>query len=146
MITGARYDLAHVLQPELFADEASRRAVFALALDEDLRELFVRRVSDEVPASPESFVPALVTALRCDYGHATYFVVAHMIGVVGDDIVHQVDAEDEVLRDAAALSAHHYLGRLVFDDDRLYSSADRHSFRGYPGLGYLPRDAGVDMT
>ena len=40
---------------------------------------------------------------------------------------------------------HHFLGRLVFDNERLYSSVDRHDFHGYPGLEYLRR-RGLDSV
>ncbi|MHB1173049.1 MAG: hypothetical protein ACYCZY_11295 [Lacisediminihabitans sp.] len=51
MIVEAGYDLLQLIQPELFASDESKRGLWMLAMDKNLRELFVRDVSDEFSGS-----------------------------------------------------------------------------------------------
>lgn len=141
MIIEAGYDLQQLIYPELFADEASRRALWVMAMDEDLRFLFTRKVRDEVPGSLEDAVPELAAVLDGDPWKPHYFVLAHMVPSMGPGIEGEVHQEDERIASAGALAKYELLGRLVFDDEYVYSSAPRYSFRDYVGCEDLPRVA-----
>lgn len=141
MIIEAGYDLQQLIGPELFADEASRGSLWVMAMDEDLRFLFTRKVRDEVPGSLEDAVPELVAVLDGAPLEPHYFVLAHMVPSMGPDIADEVHREDERIHSAVALAKYELLGRLVFDDEYVYSSAPRYSFRDYVGCENLPRAA-----
>lgn len=141
MIIEAGYDLLQLIHPQLFADDASRRALWVMAMDEDLRYLFTRKVRDVVPGTFEDAVPDLAAALRSDPFRPHYFVLAHMVPSMGSGIEEKVHHEDAHIRSAPVLAGYQLLGRMVFDSENLYSSAPRYTFRDYVGREDLPRAA-----
>ncbi|WP_022885510.1 hypothetical protein [Glaciibacter superstes] len=141
MIIEAGYDLMELLHPEVFKDEASRRGLWVLAMDEDLRLSFIRKVRDDVPSSLDAVIPDLVTSLDCEPLQVRYFVLAHMVPHTEHGIADEVQAQDELINDSPALVEYEFLGRFVFDGEYVYSSAPRYRFRDYIGYEHLPRTA-----
>jgi hypothetical protein len=143
MIIEAGYDMTELLSPRVHATKANRRALWMLAMDDELRKLFITQVCAEYTFPLEQHIPDIVKALECEYGYVTYFVLAHMLPQLGNNIEQTVYNEDEPLQTAPELEGRQFLGRLVFDGEFMYSSAPQFSFRDYPLHDDLPRIAVV---
>jgi hypothetical protein len=143
MIIEAGYDMLQVLSPCIHASTANRRALWMLAMDDELREMSIKMVCPEYAFPLEKHIPDIVKALECDNGYVKYFALAHMLPRLGDNIEHEVYEEDEPVRTAPEFDGRQFLGRLVFDEDNRYSSAPRYAFRDYPLHDDLPRVAVV---
>ena len=141
MIIEAGYDLVQILHPEVLADAASRRALWMLAADKDLRLLEVSPVCPEFSGSLEPHVADIVAAIAGCYRPVRYFALAHTVSPLDCDDWPRISWEDEALREAHNFEPDQFLGRLVFDGDHIHSSAPRYSFRDYVGRENLPRAA-----
>lgn len=142
MIIEAGYDILELVSPKLFTRrDARRRGMWVLALDEDLRNLYIAKVGGK-HRSVEDRLPAIAQALD----GRNLRPVAHWAAAVvdtsyGGDLSQMFRHVDRTLSEAALLADRNYLGCYVSDGKALYGSTPRYSFRDYPLLAHLPRPA-----
>jgi len=141
MIIEAGYDLVQLLHPAVVANAASRRALWMLAADKDLRLLEISPVCPEFSGSLERHVAAIVAALAGSYRPVRYFALAHTMSPLDCNDWDRISRGDEALREVHDFEPDQFLGRLVLDGDHIHSSAPRYSFRDYAGRENLPRVA-----
>jgi hypothetical protein len=141
MIIEAGYELRELVQPALLANETGRQALWLLAMDKDLRFLFLRKVVDPIVGSIEPHIEQILEQLDDGRDQAHYFAIAHMVPRVTEGLCQELHRQDELLRQAASLLDYELIGHLAFDEEEWYSSGPMHSFRDYPGCEDLPRAA-----
>ena len=140
MIIEAGYELQLLVQPILLANESSRKSLWLLAMDKDLRFLYPRKVLDTMGTTIEPHIDEIIGALGDDCFQTHYFAVAHMVPHVSFSIYEELSHLHEKLQQAASPRGFELIGHLVFDEECWYSSGPMHSFRDYPGNDY-PRAA-----
>lgn len=138
MIIEAGYELRLLVQPILFANESSRKSLWLLALDKDLRFLFPAKVVDNMGRTIEPHIDQIIGQLADDCFQTHYFAVAHMVPHVSFQLYEELSQLDEKLQQAASPQGFELIGHLVFDDECWYSNGPMHRFRDYPGND-LPR-------
>jgi hypothetical protein len=141
MIFEAGYDLYQVIAPCLTETEASKKALWMLAMDKNLRMLFTLQVSDTFEGSLTGHIDDIVAGLECDYGEVHYFVLAHSVSSIDEWDAERVYQDDLLINKDPKFAGREYLGRLVRDEEWVYSSWPRYSFRDYIGKEHLPRAA-----
>lgn len=115
--------------------------MWVLALDENLRNLYLTKVGGK-QRDVENRLHAVKKALDGrGLSPVVYWAAAVVETDYGGDLEEGFHHIDTVLRDAALLADHHYLGCYFSDGKQLYGSVPRYSFRDYPLLSHLPRAA-----
>ena len=144
MIIEAGYDLGMRLTPFL-ARRRNRRALWIIAMDDQLRELFIDQVSPKFAGSVGAHIDDLRDILSPDREHppAKYFALAHGIGKLRVNDPHRgiVDRDDQLVHESPELIDYRYLGRMVYDGEWIFTTWPRYSFRDYIGFEDLPRTA-----
>lgn len=146
MIIEAGYDLFELFAPRLFAQcgSSARRGTWVLAMDENLRNLHLKKVGGDSSAPIEDRIPRIVKSLtKGSLRPVVYYAVAHLDTGLRDDYSSQFHQFDETLRLAPELIEHELLCTYFSNGKDLYSSGPRYSFRDYVGLEHLPRTATV---
>ena len=142
MIIEAGYDILELFAPKLFKRRArNRRGMWVLALDENLRNLYLAKVGGK-HREVEDRLHAIAKALDGRDLHAVaYWSAAVLDTEYSGDLEHEFHHIDTTLREAALLADRQYLGCYFSNGKELYGSTPRYSFRDYVGLEGLPRAA-----
>ena len=142
MIIEAGYDILELFSPKVFKRRARyRRGMWVLALDENLRNLYMAKVGGK-HQDVENRLHAVAKALdRRGLSPITYWAAAVVDTDYSGDLEEEFHHIDSMLSEAALLADHHYLGCYFSNGKELYGSVPRYSFRDYIGLEHLPRAA-----
>ena len=146
MIIEAGYDLFELFAPKLFAKHGTQRqqGIWVLAMDENLRNLHLTKVSGGASNAIEDRIPQIVKALnKHSLRRVAYYALAHLDTALHDDYSAEFDHLNETLRLAPELIEHECLGTYLSNGKDLYSSGPRYSFRDYVGYEHLPRTATI---
>ncbi|MHA6695272.1 hypothetical protein [Homoserinimonas sp. A520] len=144
MIIEAGYDLFELFAPKIFVRRTAKRrqGTWVLAMDENLRNLYVEEVGGEASTPIDDRILDVVKALDAhSLGRVTYYALAQLdTGLVGE-----FDAEFEhlveTLRLAPELIDYEMLGVFLSDGKGVRGTGPRYSFRDYVGYEHLPRVA-----
>jgi hypothetical protein len=144
VIIEAGYDLGMRLMPVLRRAKG-RQGLWVMAMDQDLREVSISRVSRWFKGSIDQHLAELHRTLssRDNTALARYFALAHGLPQLSDDdsTATWVHLDDELVHTSVELVDFRYLGRVVYDGKWIFTSWPRYSFRDYLGLEDLPRTA-----
>ena len=142
MIIEAGWDLGMRLTP-ILRRRKDRKALWIIAMDEGMRELFIDRVCSKYAGTVARHIDELRDVLAPDREHppAKYFALAHGIGhlKVGEPTKGVLDADDQLLHESPELINYGYLGRMVYDGQWIFSTWPRYRLSGYPGFEDLPQ-------
>lgn len=144
MIIEAGYDLLQLFSPDLFPKRKmpGRRALWVIAMDEDLRLLYSKKVKGDANLPIEERACEIADALADESPwRVAYFAVACLDTDLCGNYSSEFERQVEMLRSAPELIEHELIGHYLSDGKGLYSSAPRYSFRDYLGLEHLPRVA-----
>ena len=142
MIIEAGYDILELFAPKVFKRQTrDRRGMWVLALDENLRNLYVAKVGGK-DRDVEDRLHAIAKALDGrDLHTVAYWAAAILDTNFSGDLETKFHHVDSTLREAALLADRYYLGCYVSDGKELYGNTPQYSFRDYLGLEHLPRAA-----
>ncbi len=144
MIIEAGYDLFQLFAPHLFPKKRKpgRKAMWVIAMDDQLRQLYVKKVKGDAGATMESRVCDIADSLAGHFPTPTaYFAVGCLDTDLRGDYGAEFERQYDTLRSAPELIEHEFIGNYLSNGKSLYSSAPRYSFRDYVGLEHLPRVA-----
>ena len=142
MIIEAGYDILQLFSPKIFKRRAHhRRGMWVLALDENLRNLYLAKVGGK-QRDVETRLHAIAKALDGrGLSPVAYWAAAVVDTGYSGDLHAEFEHIETTLSEAALLAEHHYLGCYFSNGKELYSSTPRYSFRDYPAMSYFPRAA-----
>jgi hypothetical protein len=142
MIIEAGSDLGMRLLP-ILRRRKDRKALWIVAMDEGLRELFIEVVAPEYKGSVAAHLGDLreVLAPHRERPSAKYFALAHGIRKlkVGDATPAVIDMDDQLVEESPELIDYRYLGRMVYDGNWLFCTWPQYDFRKYAEFEDLPR-------
>lgn len=144
MIIEAGYDLFQLFAPKLFRRriERRRKGMWVIAMDKNLRELDMRKVSSRDSETVEDCIPKIAKTLnRSDLGQIVYYAFARLDTDLPSDMSCALEDQAEALAMAPELISFELLGNYVSDGRGVYSRGPRYSFRDYIGMEHLPRVA-----
>lgn len=139
MIIEAGYDILTLLTPKVLKNVTSKRALWALTMDAELRFLSIRKVSANMTKPIEGYVKEIRRTLTAEFPPVGHYVLAYTIPDVPVHHEGWLDDVETSLSLTPDLVDHRLLGLVVFDPKGYYSSVPRYRFRDYPLLGELPR-------
>lgn len=142
MIIEAGYDILELFSPKLFPRRSAHRpGMWVLALDEDLRNLYIAKVGGKNLSVSDRVVKIAKALDGRNQRPVAYWAAAIVDTSYSGDLSDAFRHVDDTLREAALLADRQYLGCYVSDGKDLYGSTPRYSFRDYPLLAHLPRPA-----
>ena len=142
MIIEAGYDVVQLLDASVNKTGRSRRGLWMLSMDENLRVVAQPRITARMHLPVEAYIDEVSLALRRSPVPVTYIALGYATTLPLDEPF-WLHAVDERLSSDGWLGDVELLGQVVFARDGFVSTVPRFSFRDYIGLEHLPRSVSV---
>lgn len=146
MIIEAGHDLFELFAPKIFVRRTAKRrqGTWVLAMDEELRNLYMEEVGGEASAPIADRIPDIVKALgEHSLGRVVYYALAQLDTGLSDEFDVEFTQLIETLRLAPELIDYELLGMFLSDGKGVRGTGPRYSFRDYDGFEHLPRIASI---
>ncbi|WP_142206650.1 hypothetical protein [Subtercola boreus] len=143
MIIEAGYDIHQLFSGVFREGTETRKGLWIMAMDEDLRLCFLRPVTDRMSGRLVDHVEKISEALHDDVQEVAYFALASATATVQPE----EGRLSEIGRDLMAcpqLEDYELLGHVIYDPEGYISSIPLYSFQDYLGYGHLPRALAVE--
>jgi hypothetical protein len=144
MIIEAGYDLFELFSPRLFVRRTPKRrqGTWVLAMDENLRNLYVKKVGGEESDPIADRIPDVLKALGQDsLGRVVYYAVARLDTGLGSEFDVEFEQFVDTMRQAPELMDFEPLGWFLSNGKSARCTGPRYSFSDYVGYEHLPRVA-----
>ena len=142
MIIEAGYDVVLLADASINRNSRTRRALWLIAADENLRLISTDRVTSDMQLPVAAYIDEISAALTRSPVPVRYIALAYRSTGPSSD-PRWLGEIDERLTADGWLGDVELLGQIVFDRTGYFSTVPRFSFRDYIGLEHLPRAVSV---